>query len=230
LIATGTEFPRLDIRPHGLVPYTAGLALQEAAAREVRSGAFAGILLALRHPPTITLGRRTAPSEVHATPRDLEAMNIVLASVDRGGGATYHYPDQAVVYPILDLRRLRLSVPALLMHTGEALLATLRDFHVPGEWDPERPGIYVRGAKIASVGFHLSRELTTHGIALNIGSSWDGFRLIDPCKVPGLAITSLEEIIGTRLDADAVALELAKRLAARLRNAGGLIRKPSTGY
>lgn len=205
----------LPVRAFGLVPYDRGLALQAEALAEVDAGAAPGIVLALRHPPTVTLGRRTAPGEVHASPEALAADGIALFRVDRGGGATYHYPAQAVVYPILDLDRLRLTVPTLLERVRDALLDTLAAFGVAGTWDPERPGIYVSGAKIASVGFHLSRGRTTHGVALNVGRDWQGFGWIDPCKMRGLPITSIEDLAGACPNPDAVCADLAAAIARR---------------
>lgn len=208
----------LPVRPFGLVPYDRGLALQSEALAELDVGEWPGIVLALRHPPTVTLGRRTAPEELHASPQALADLGIELFRVDRGGGATYHYPEQAVVYPILDLERLRLTVPTLLERVRDALLETLAAFDVrEGCWDPDRPGIYVDGAKIASVGFHLSRGRTTHGIALNVGRGWQGFEWIDPCKMRGLPITSIEDLTGAAPHPDRVCEHLARAIASRAR-------------
>lgn len=210
--------PPLPVRPHGLVAYDRGLALQTAALAELDGGEWPGIVLALRHPPTVTLGRRTAQAELHATPQALADQGIGLFQVDRGGGATYHYPEQAVVYPILALERLRLTIPILLERVRDALLETLTTFRVHGaSWDPDRPGIYVDGAKIASVGFHLSRGRTTHGIALNVGRGWQGFRWIDPCKMRGLPITSIEDLTGAAPHPDRVCKHLACAIAIRAR-------------
>ena len=214
------EAPRLDIRPLGLVTYDAGLAAQAAAATEVRAGAAAGILLALRHPPVITMGRRAVPGELHRTPEALAALGIALATVDRGGGATWHYPEQAVVYPVLDLRRLSLDVPRLLEATGAAVLECLAAAGVRAAWDPDRPGAYVDSAKVASVGYHLSRMVTTHGVAVNLGRNLSGFALMDPCKVPGQPVTCVQDLTGTCPDPDAFALSLAHALAGRLPGRG----------
>ncbi|MBM4398200.1 MAG: octanoyltransferase, partial [Deltaproteobacteria bacterium] len=97
------------VRQLGLVPYPAGLAAQAAAADEVRGGALDGVLLALRHTPVITMGRRTRPGDVHVPRWERRALGIDLFHTDRGGGATFHHPAQAVVYPILHLGRLRLT-------------------------------------------------------------------------------------------------------------------------
>lgn len=205
----------LPIRLLGLVDYGRGLALQAEALAQIEAGGVPGIVLGLRHPPTVTLGRRTAPEELRAPPEELARLGIGLFRVDRGGGATYHYPDQAVVYPVLDTERLRLTVPALLERVRDALLDTLATFGIAGAWEPDRPGVYVDGAKIASVGLHLSRGRTTHGVALNVGPDWHGFDLIDPCKMRGLPITSIADLTGAAPDTDSVCEHLARGIARR---------------
>lgn len=206
----------IEVLSLGLVSFRAGLVGQAEAAARVREGTRVGIVMALRHPPVITLGRRAAPEELHMGPVALQSLGVDVYPVDRGGGATYHYPEQAVVYPILDLRRLRMSVPRLLQITGDAVLEVLRGVGVEAAWDPERPGAYVDGAKVASVGYHLSKELTTHGVAVNLGRDLRGFDYIDPCKVRDQAIGSVEGLTGTCPDPDAVALALANAIAARV--------------
>ncbi len=213
--------PDIEVMSLGLVSFRAGLVGQAEAAARVREGTRVGILMALRHPPVITLGRRAAPEELHMGPVALQSLGVDVYPVDRGGGATYHYPEQAVVYPILDLRRLRLTVPRLLAITGDAVLEVLRSVGVEATWDPERPGAYVDGAKVASVGYHLSKELTTHGVAVNLGRDLRGFDYIDPCKVRDQPIASVEGLTGTCPDPDATALALANAIAARLGDSPG---------
>lgn len=216
----------LEVRVLGLVPYRQGLKVQQRVREEVASGARPGVLLALRHPPVITLGRRTDPQEVHRSPEDLARLGIDLVAVDRGGGATWHYPEQAVVYPVLDLQVLRLTVPALLQCLGDAVVDCLARLGVEALWDPDRPGAYVEGAKIASVGLHLHRGISTHGIAVNLGRDLRGFRWVDPCKMAGLPVTSVEDRTGRCPDPDGVARDLALALARRLPVPERLDRRP----
>lgn len=206
------------MRQIGLVEYVTGLTILARTAEEVRSGETAGILLVLRHPPTITLGRRTDPAELHGDASSLASLGIGLHRVDRGGGATYHYPEQAVVYPVVSLSRCRLNLDGLIGLLGRAVLAVLGDRGVNARWDPERPGVYVGGAKIASVGLHLSRDVVTHGVALNVGPDVSGFDHIDPCKEKGLEVTSLSRLVDDTPDPDAVGAALASRLLALLRD------------
>jgi lipoyl(octanoyl) transferase len=203
----------IEVVHAGLTRYADGLAMQAEAATTVRGGLKKGIIITIRHQPVITLGRRTDDSEVLVTGARLAELGIDLHRVDRGGGATYHYPQQAVLYPILNLPALKLDVPRLLKISGNAVIDVLRGRGVCGHWHEDRPGVYMDdGAKIASVGYHLSKGLTTHGIAINTGVGWDGFRLIDPCKVKNQPVTSVEDLTGTAPDPDEFANAVAERM------------------
>lgn len=202
----------LEIRQLGLVGYQSGLAIQHQVAEEIRDHRLKGILLVLRHPRTITLGRRTDPGEIHATDAHLRKLDIGLHHVDRGGGATYHHPGQSIVYPIVSLSRLRIDVQGLIRLLGRSVLDILEEQEITAQWDPKRPGVYVRGSKIASVGLHLSRDVITHGLALNVGPENDGFALIDPCKEAGLKVTSMADLLGVSPDPDEIGDALARRL------------------
>jgi len=203
-------------RQLGIVEYSDCMRIQADIGAEVRKGVFVGMLLVVRHPPTITLGRRTDPGEVHASPDELHAMGIRLHRVERGGGATYHYPGQAVVYPILSLPRFKLGVDELIERIGAAVVSTLGRYGINASWDPRRPGGYVEGAKIASVGIHVSHNITTHGMALNVGPDIRGFDLIDTCKQRGLEITSMAHLLEDPPSPDDVGLSFAKDLTAGL--------------
>lgn len=208
--------PTIIIRERGLVPYPEGLRLQGEAREDVLAGRADGVILALRHPPTLTLGRRARWDEVHVSREERRRRGIELYYADRGGGATYHGPDQAVVYPVVHLERLRIGVEDLLRCLADATLAFLAREGVAAVWDPSRPGVYVEGAKVASVGLHVSQGVVTHGLAVNIGPDIAGFSLIDPCKSPGLAVTSLSRVTGRSRDPDVVAASLAQAVAGGL--------------
>lgn len=207
----------VEIRQLGLMPYAKGLFEQARAVVEVRAGERAGIVLTVRHAPVLTLGRRAGREDLHVDRWDRRALGVELFHVDRGGGATYHYPGQAVVYPVLHLRRLGLTMKALVEAVGRAAVVLIGSYGVEdAKWDPARPGVYVGGAKIASIGFHLAGEVTTHGVALNVGPEVDGFRLIDPCRERGLPVTSLAHLLGRILDPDEVAMDLARGIVAEV--------------
>lgn len=207
------------VREKGLVPYPQGLRLQEEARDEVLRGLLDGVILALRHPPTLTIGRRALVDEVLISRIYRRAIGVDLYYVERGGGATYHGPDQAVVYPVVHLERLGLGVRDLLGCIADATIAYLASEGVEASWDPTRPGVYVGGAKIASVGMLVSRGVTMHGVAVNIGPEVAGFGLIDPCNSPGLAVTSLASVSGRHPNPDEASRTLAGLVADRLRDA-----------
>lgn len=207
----------IEVRSLGLVPYGRGLDIQSEVAVFVADSNPVGVILALRHPPTITLGRLTRPEDVHVDTATLARLGIGLERVDRGGGATYHYPEQAVVYPILNMRLLGIGVLALLAVISQTVLTVFcRHGIKDAVWDADRPGVYVAGAKIASVGLNIRGDVCSHGLAVNVGQSTDGFAMIDPCRMPGLAVTSMDQVLGGTLEPDEISLELARELAGEL--------------
>jgi lipoate-protein ligase B len=210
----------LDVRNLGLLPYLGALRVQDESVRRVVAGELDGVVLATRHPPVLTLGRRTAPSEVRVERWARRAAGVDLFFVDRGGGATFHDPGQAVVYPILRLDRLRCDVAGLVETLARAAVDWLEGLGIASDWDPERPGVYVNGAKIASIGLHVGGGVTHHGMAVNLRAGCrDGFSLVDPCKMPGLAVTSVEDLAGVRVDPDRAASEIAAAFLDRLARA-----------
>ena len=130
---------------------------------------------------------------------------------DRGGQVTYHGPGQALAYVLLDLRRNRLGVKALVHRLEAAAIEVLAENGVKGERVEGRPGVYVGGRKIAAVGLRVSRGCCYHGIALNVDLSLEPFSRIDPCGYPGLESTSLA-LEGARASISAVQHELATAL------------------
>lgn len=207
----------LDIRCLGLLPYVQGLAEQSRCAFEVRTGRKEGVLLVVRHHPVITLGRRASKEDLHIDRWERRGLGIDLFHVERGGGATYHYPGQTIVYPILHLGRCGLTIETLTAAVGKAVVSVLDSYGVEAFWDLKRPGAYVCGAKIASIGLHVSNEITSHGVALNVGPELDGFTLIDPCKEAGLKVISMAHIIGRILNPDEIGLSLAQAIVAEIR-------------
>jgi len=167
----------------------------------------------LEHPAVFTLGLAGRREHVLA-PGD-----IPVFQTDRGGQVTYHAPGQAVAYVLLDLRRNGLGVKALVNRLEAAAIEVLAESGVAGERVAGRPGLYVRGEKIAAIGLRISRGCCYHGLALNIDLALEPFSRIDPCGYPGLASTSLAAL-GVRDSISAVQHRLARALerqfAARL--------------
>lgn len=203
----------VEVLEFGLVPYLEGLRLQEQFHKEVEQGKVDGVIMALRHPPTITLGRRAEWCEVLIPTEERRRRGIELYYVERGGGATYHGPRQAVIYPIAHLERLRVGVQELVQYLAFATIAVLGTEGVEARWDPTRPGVYVGQKKIASIGLQVTNGITMHGLALNVGPEAEGFSILVPCKEPGLRVTSVWEATGGKfVDPERMAQRLGNTL------------------
>jgi len=153
----------------GLTPYAEAWELQRALAGAVSQGAIPDTVLFLEHPPVVTLGRRTDEGELHVP----EGAEVEIVETDRGGKSTYHAPGQLVCYPILDLNRHGRDVKQYVRDLEEALIRTLAPLGVTGERIDGLTGVWVAEPdgpprKIASIGVHVSRWITTHGYALNV--------------------------------------------------------------
>src|SRR5947209_13927062 len=150
----------------GLTPYREAWELQRALAGAVSQGAIPDTVLFLEHPPVVTLGRRADAGELHL-PEDAE---VEVVETDRGGKSTYHGPGQLVCYPILDLNRHGRDVKRYCRDLEEALVQTLAAFGLEGQRIEGLTGVWMSPPprKIASIGVHVSRWVTTHGYALNV--------------------------------------------------------------
>jgi lipoyl(octanoyl) transferase len=159
----------------------------------------------LEHSPVFTLGMNGKPEHVLA-PGDIPVVNI-----DRGGQVTYHGPGQLVVYPLLDLRRLKLGVRELVMALENAVIATVATWGITAIGRRDAPGVYVNGRKLASIGLRIKRGCSYHGLALNAAMDLQPFRRINPCGYQGLEVTQVSELGGPS-DVQAVAEVLATHL------------------
>ena len=176
----------------GTVEYLEARALQEAARGRVLAGGEDELLL-LEHPPVVTLGKRGGLVDRSA----LAALDTPVIQADRGGLATWHGPGQLVGYPVVDLPRSGHTVWAFVEALGEAMVQVCRDLGVKeARYDGERPGVYVASTKLGAIGLHIHRGVTTHGLALNVRCSLEGFRAIVPCGLQGIAAGTLSEICG----------------------------------
>jgi lipoyl(octanoyl) transferase len=185
----------------GRVEYSDGLVLQAQLARARRAGTVGDVLLLLEHPPTVTLGRGARPGHVLASPEELARRGIGLYETDRGGDVTYHGPGQLVGYPILDLSGERADVRAYVRSVEEGLIRALNSFGLDAGRMPRWPGVWLgaegRDArKIAALGVHIARWVTTHGFALNVRGPLADFELIVPCGIAEAGVTSMEEELG----------------------------------
>jgi lipoyl(octanoyl) transferase len=196
----------------GVVEYTEALELQRSLAGAVGRGETPDTILLLEHPPTITLGRRTEDGEVHVP----EGADVALVEVDRGGKSTYHAPGQLVCYPILDLTRHGQDVKRYCRDLEEALIATIGAFEVEARRLEGLTGVWLESPprKIASIGIHLTKWISTHGYALNVDLDPAPFtEWITACGLDGYAFTSLARELGRPLSVDDVRPAATQALA-----------------
>ncbi len=148
--------------------------------------------LIVEHPHTITLGRNGKLEHLLASPDILERAGIAFHETDRGGDITYHGPGQIVGYPILDLREWKRDVGAYVRALEQVLIDTLADFGIASQRVAGLTGVWTRGRKIAAIGVHISRWVTSHGFALNVDTDLRYFQYIVPCGLT-LPVTSMKE-------------------------------------
>ncbi|MEO5629278.1 MAG: lipoyl(octanoyl) transferase LipB [Thermomonas sp.] len=150
----------------------------------------------VEHEPVFTLGQAGKPEHV------LMPGDIPVLHVDRGGQVTYHGPGQLVVYPLLDLRRLKIGVRDYVCKIEQAIIDTLADWNIEAVRRDGAPGVYVGDAKVAALGIRVRRSCTFHGLAFNIAMSTEPFLRINPCGYEGLQVVAMADLGGpSSLDA-----------------------------
>ncbi len=208
--AAAAEPPRCEVRDLGHAGYRETWDLQLDLVRARKAGAVCDQLLFVEHPPTITLGRNAKTANVLADPVRLRAMGVSVEETDRGGDVTYHGPGQVVAYPIVDLKSWRRDVGAYLRGLEEVVMKTLGEFGVRSGRVAGLTGVWVGDAKIAAMGVHLSRWVTSHGLALNVNTDLSYFGLIVPCGLTK-PVTSLERVLGGPVSMKAVVGAMGRR-------------------
>jgi lipoate-protein ligase B len=174
----------------GLCAYERALEQQEATWLARRRGG-PDVCLALEHPPTITLGRRATADAVVVSDAELAARGVARHAIERGGQATYHAPGQLVLYPIVHLAARGLGVRSFVWCLEELMLAICRAVGIRAARDARGHGVWTARGKLGAVGIRVRDGVSTHGLALNVDLELDGYRLIAPCGVRGLSVTSL---------------------------------------
>jgi len=150
------------------------------------------------HPPVFTLGINAAREHLLA-PGD-----IPVVQIDRGGQVTYHGPGILMIYPLIDIRRARIGVRGLVTALEQSVVDLVGEYGIAAAAKPEAPGVYVDGAKLASVGLRIRRGSSFHGMALNVDADLEPFSRINPCGFQGLPMTDLQTL-GIPLDLEAAA-------------------------
>ncbi|MGD1069513.1 MAG: lipoyl(octanoyl) transferase LipB [Bryobacteraceae bacterium] len=199
------------VRDLGRMHYAEALAIQERIAAERKQGRGADHLLFVEHPHVVTIGRNGREENLLAPESVLREKGIELHYSDRGGDVTYHGPGQIVAYPIMDLREWKRDVGAYVRAIEQVLIDTLEEFGIRAARIPKLTGVWTGDgdaqAKIAAIGVHLSRWVSTHGWALNVTTDLHYFQYIVPCGLTK-PVTSME-----RLGVDVSAEEVKRALA-----------------
>jgi lipoyl(octanoyl) transferase len=195
----------------GRIDYAAALELQKQTEAAVMSRAQSDTLLLLEHPHVITVGRRGNNSGLLFPEEILKARGVTVFESNRGGKLTYHGLGQLVGYPIINLSPDREDVHRYVRDLEEVLLRTMADFGIESFPIQGLTGVHTKQGKIAAIGVHLARWVTTHGFALNVNTDLSFFNLIVPCE--GEPVTSMKELLGEEIELGVVEDRIANRFA-----------------
>jgi lipoate-protein ligase B len=193
---------KLLVQRLGLIDYESALTIQKKTELAVKSGIQPDALLLLEHPHTLTIGRRGDTSAILLDEEQLRLRNVTLFETNRGGKVTYHGLGQVVGYPIVSLSPDREDVHRYVRDLEEVLIRTMTDFGIKAFRIDGLTGVHTERGKIAAIGVHISRWVTTHGFALNVNTNLSYFDLIIACE--GEPVTSMEELLGRETELSAV--------------------------
>ncbi len=197
----------------GTIDYATALQLQQRLVSLRKEGRIGDVLLLLEHTPVTTLGRNAKAQNVLAAPEQLAAKGVQLFECNRGGDVTFHGPGQLVAYPIFDLHGFRstdstrknMGAVEFVRRLEEVLIQVCAHFGISTERIPGLTGVWTspsaetKQAKIAAIGVHISRAVTSHGFALNVNTNLDYFHLIVPCGIVSRPVTSMQKELGRTL-------------------------------
>ena len=193
---------KLLVQRLGLIDYESALTIQKETELGVKSGIQPDTLLLLEHPHTLTIGRRGDSSSILLNEEQLKSRNVTLFETNRGGKVTYHGLGQVVGYPIINLSPDREDVHRYVRDLEEVLIRTIADFGINAFRIEGLTGVHTERGKVAAIGVHISRWVTTHGFALNVNTDLSYFDLIIACE--GEPVTSMEVLLGREIELSAV--------------------------
>ncbi|HYU21763.1 MAG TPA: lipoyl(octanoyl) transferase LipB [Candidatus Dormibacteraeota bacterium] len=200
----------------GLLGYTQAYALQKRVVAARKTGAIEDVLLLCEHEHVITLGRNGKLENLLASERVLRQKGVEFHATDRGGDITYHGPGQIVGYPILNLGAIRRDIVWYVRTLEEAMIRATAEFGISAEREPGRTGVWVQAGKLAAIGVHISRWVSSHGFAYNVSTDLRNFDLIVPCGMADRQATSLEKLLGRSVQERDVAPRITRHLGALL--------------
>ncbi len=202
---------KLLVRQLGRLDYQTALAIQKETERAVQNRAQPDTLLLLEHPHTLTIGRRGDDTAVLLNSEELRTKGVALFETNRGGKVTYHGLGQLVGYPIINLSPDREDVHRYVRDLEEVLIRTMADFGINAFRIEGLTGVHTPEGKVAAIGVHIARWVTTHGFALNVNTDLSYFDLIIACE--GEPVTSMEKLLGHEVPLSTVAERIAHRFA-----------------
>src|SRR5437660_1194275 len=204
----------------GLIGYAEAYALQKRIVAARKAEAIEDVLLLCEHPHVITQGRNGKREHLLASEHVLQQKGIEYYETTRGGDITYHGPGQIVGYPILNLGAIRRDVVWYVRTLEEAMIQATAEFGIKVERVAGKTGIWMRVGnteeKLAAIGVHISRWVTSHGFAYNVSTDLRNFDLIVPCGIADRKATSLEKLLGRHVGAEEVSPRIAKHLGELL--------------
>ncbi len=201
----------LAVRRLGRIEYEAALALQKETERAVQSHEQSDTLLLLEHPHTLTIGRRGDTAGILLPPETLAERGVTVFETNRGGKITYHGLGQIVGYPIINLSPDREDVHRFVRDVEEVLIRTMADFEIEAFRIEGLTGVHTARGKVAAIGVHIARWVTTHGFALNVNTDLSYFDLIIACE--GEPVTSMQKILGREVNLNKVEDKIIARFA-----------------
>jgi lipoyl(octanoyl) transferase len=192
------------VEEHGLVNYAEGLALQHERVAQRKAQQIPDTLILLEHPHVFTLGRNARHEHLLVSLDAMQNAGIELFETDRGGDITYHGPGQLVGYPIFDLTRHRRDIAWYMRSVEEALIRVAADYGIAAGRIRNATGVWVGDDKLAALGVHVSRWITSHGFAFNANTDLRYFQWIIPCGLRDRGVTSLERLLGRKVSMEEV--------------------------
>ena len=196
------EIKKIGYQYLGFQPYSESLRVQEQLRElliEKKTG-FDGFLLFLYHEPVITLGKYSDNKNLLVNREKLSQLGVGFCRSDRGGDITCHEPGQIVIYPIINLRKFNFKLREYVYLLEGVVIETLKQFQIQSERIEGKPGIWIGGSKIASLGIGVKRHCTKHGIALNVNNGLKNFECINPCGLRDTGVTSVKKLISREVD------------------------------
>lgn len=206
----------------GLLDYAQALERMRQRHQDRVAGLVEDAIICVEHPRVFTLGRQGGRENILLSDQELAQQGFAVYQVERAGDVTYHGPGQAVVYPVVDLKARRIGVRALLEAVAGSIVQVASQYGLAANYDQDQPGIWVQGRKLAAIGLALPQKVTMHGLAMNVNSNLDDFKLIKACGLE-VETTSLAKELDRPVALDEVYDRLYQALLERLAQAEGTL-------